>query len=340
MRALTLRRQPGARYWLIWLHCRAGHTLWGSDVIRIIANGGTYAHFGELLQIVGECAALPLELEAEKITIADGGEPGPRPRSKTLQSSMLRMITDERAAATLEIATNLTFGLFGQPQRFNAVFALDVADGVREAGVALTIHEMWENYTAQGLPGPWRNRFGPAHQAALGVEAAVVSELAGQHALDRVASVQDKSTGRAVTVLDYRRHYVVISPTGNGSGATRKSYSAARHDRRPLRSFTLAGAAMTDPANQKAITEAVETLKVNPRATAGITGGLASRIRNEIAVRLNEDYYLDATRPELGLEKEDDKGKGADLGDLRSFADSAAVTDDAPHGQIIIAAPA
>jgi hypothetical protein len=306
-------------------------------VIGIIADDGTRADFEELLQIVGECA-LRLELTAEKITIADGGQLGPSPLSRTLQSSMLQMITGEQAAV-LEIATNLTFGLFGPRQRFNAAFALDVADGVREAGVALMIHEIWENYTAQGLPDPWRTRFGPAHHAALGVEAAVMSELTG-YALDRVASVQDRSRGRAVTVLDYRRQYVVISPTGSGSGATRNSYSAARRDRRPLRSFTLASAAMTDAANQEAITGAVETLKADPQATAGITGGLASRIRNEIAVRLKEDYYLDANHPERGLEKEDDKGKGADLGDLRSFVDSTAVTNDAPHGQITITTPA
>jgi len=307
-------------------------------VIQVVAEGEARAHFEELLGIVGECAALPLRLKADKIATAKGSGPGPEPPSSTLQSRMTEMITDQRITATLEIATSLTFGLFGRPQRFNAAFALDVADGVREAGVALTIHEMWENYTAQGLPGPWATRFGPAHQAALGVEAAVMSELAG-HALDRVASVQDKSAGRAVTVLDYHWQYVVISPASSGAGATRNSYSAARQDRRPLRSFTLAGATMTDPLNQETITEAVKILTANPRATAGITGELASRIRNQIAVTLKEDYYLQEKEPELGLEKEDAKGKGADLGDLRSFVDSTPVTNDAPHGQIIITIP-
>ncbi len=308
-------------------------------MIEIIANDGTRADFRELLRISGTYAALQLELKDGKLAVADGSEPGQSPPSGTLQSRILQMINDKRASARLEIVTSLTFGSFGQPQRFNAAFALDVADRVPQAGVAIMIHEMWENYTAQGLPDPWKKRFGPAHQAAVVAEAAVMSELTGL-TLDRVASVQDRSAGQAVFVLDYHLQYVVISPAGGGSGATRNSYFAVRRDRGPLRSLTLANAAMTAPANQTAITEAVAILKENSQATAAITGGLASQIRNEIAVRLKEDLYLDPDHPEQGLEKEDDKGKGADMGDLRSFIDSAAVTDDAPHGQIIITTPA
>jgi hypothetical protein len=307
-------------------------------VIKVTANNSEAAHFQELLRIIGECAALPLELEAGMVTTADGGKPGAEPPSKTLQSSMITMIEDNEATAVLDIATSLTFGSYGRPQKFNAAFALDVADGIRQTGVAITIHEMWENYTAQRLAGQWGKRFGPAHQAAVHVENAVMSELTGLP-LARVASVRDKSNGRAVTVLDYLQRYVVISPVGSGSGAIRNSYSAAWRDRLPLGSIGLAGLAITNTANQEAITQAVTILKANPLATAGITGGLASRVRNEIAVQLKEDEYLDGN-PELGLEKEDAKGKGADLGDLRSFVDSAPVTDNAPDGQVIITTPA
>lgn len=308
-------------------------------MIKIIADEGGRAEFNELLQIVSQCAALRLELEDEKIVIAGEGEPGRHPLSGTLRSTMLEMIKDEQIAASLEITTSLIFGSFGQTQRFNAAFALDVAGGVQAAGVAIMIHEMWENYMAQRLPGPLKKRFGPAHAAAVGVESAVMSELTGLP-LDRVASLQDRSAGGVVTVLDYRLQYVVISPAGSGSGAIRGRYSAARRDRQSLRSLTLAGAAITDQANQGIIGDAVAILQEYPRATAGITGRFASRIRNEIAARLKEDFYLDASEPELGLEKEDDKGKGADLGDLRSFADSTAVTGDAPYGQVSITTPA
>ena len=308
-------------------------------MIEIVTNDGTLADFKELLRISSTYAALQLELKDGKLAVADGSEPGQSPPSGTLQARMLQMINDKLASARLEIVTSLTFGSFGQSQRFNAAFALDVTDKVPQAGIAIMIHEMWENYTAQGLPGLWKKRFGPAHQAAVVTESAVMSELTGL-TLDRVASVQDRSAGQAVFVLDYHLQYVVISPTGGGSGATRHSYSAVRRDRKPVCSLTLANTAMTDPANQTAITEAVAILKKNPQATAAITGGLASQIRNEIAVRLKEDFYLDSDHPEQGLEKEDEKGKGADIGDLRSFVDSAAVTDDAPHGKIIITTPA
>ena len=49
-----------------------------------------------------------------------------------------------------------------------------------------------------------------AHQAAVVAEAAVMSELTGL-TLNRVASVQDRSAGQAVFVLDYHLQYVVIS---------------------------------------------------------------------------------------------------------------------------------
>lgn len=297
-------------------------------MIKIIADGDRRAEFSELLRIISECAALPLELHGDTIS---RDNPGAEPRSATLRASMIHMVDDEAATVTVQIVTNSTFGLYGQPQRLNAAFALDVANGVQAAGIAIAIHEMWENYTAQRGSGDWKKRFGAAHSAALGVESQVMSELTGLAGLDRVASIKAKAKGSPADILDYLQRYVVITPVQN-------RYSAALRDRRPLESLNLADGTLTDQA--EAIGAAVKTLGANPQATAGITGRLANQVRNEITVKLKEDFYLDEDHPELGLEKEDDKGAGADLGDLRSFADRSPVTDDARHGRIIISAPA
>ena len=66
---------------------------------------------------------------------------------------------------------------------------------------------------------------------------------------------------------------------------------------------------MTAPANQTAITEAVAILKENSQATAAITGGLASQIRNEIAVRLKEDLTWTQTTPSRDWKRKTTRAK-------------------------------
>ncbi len=277
-----------------------------------------------LLDLLGGHAALTLAWDEERVTIDDKDAPqNAGPASPTLQARLQTIINAPHTTA-VEIRPSLPFGSFAAVQKLNAAFCLHIEQGVPGAGTAAAIHELWENHTAQTLNGPCKQRFGPAHEAAVDVESAVMTELCG--APRRRVSVFRASGNPAVYVADYFAGYVVIAPT---------THTATWHPRNPLASFNLTGAAVDAPATQGLIAQAVTLLQQNPRATAGVTGNLALAIRNEIAVTLREADYHNDDRGQ-GLDKDHDKGPGASTGNLRSFVDT---TPPVGHGQITITAP-
>jgi hypothetical protein len=300
-------------------------------MIVFTETAGAAGNISELFQRISELSALTLSLTGGRVTIErDLRQSGEQPRSATLAARVKDMV-DSARTVTLESLISMPFGSYGEVQKINCGFALDVDDSAPGFGIGCAIHEMWENYQAREiLNDSWNHRFGPAHSGAIDVENAVVSELRGGR-VARMATHRVRDGGDTYYVMDYHTTLVAIRQNGHGR---RQAYEAAVIPPRIVETIQLYPGAVSVDTNAKAISRALKLLAENPPATAGISGPLATSIRDMIAVQFKQDVYLDGD-PTRGLEKIHDKGQGADRGDLRAFVE-AATPQDPPDGQIII----
>ncbi|MFE2754501.1 hypothetical protein ACFXGA_21135 [Actinosynnema sp. NPDC059335] len=312
----------------------------------IVVNGEERA-VASLLALLGDAAGLALDGgDPVTATRADG-----EPRSPRLRAALEEMAAEPRRTARVAVSgqRNVHFGIFGSSQRLNVVNLLGVEEDVPGLGVVIAIHEVWENYRA------WRSdgrlgEYGPAHAAALELEAPVGHELIGG-AGGRVAAASTGTWRAPAYVLDLQDRFVVLDARPDVEVAAHGLFRASVRDRVPCGTVDIDGAfPVGRRVGQDVVRDAAELLRENPAATARVTAlhtdgepadtsrQRAEAVRNALVVALDEDGYAEGSG--ILLDEVRAKGVGADLGARRSWVDPGRVRNATPGIRVAVATPA
>jgi hypothetical protein len=270
------------------------------------------------------------------------------PSSATLHRCLTTIIDDpvRDSLVSLVESDKFDFGNFNEWQLLNAVNAIHINAGAPGMGVAIAIHEIWENYASRDESGK-RGRYGPAHARALGVERDVASELTGRKG-GRVAAITLGKDAVNGWVLDYEDYFLVLIrrpeidwPTGH--------LAAAFHDRQFVEDYTIGSITAGQRVPEDRLGDVLQTLRDNPRASARVdgqrTGGesleqaalRATAVRSAIVIGLDPDQeYADNGSVEL---ERDANSPGTTLGALPAWVGPEQVTGADPGATVVIERP-
>jgi len=255
--------------------------------------------------------------------------------SRRLHACLDEVISSGRTAH-VNVDHRRPLGNFGRWQDLNVTDALLVEAGVRGMGVAIAIHEIWENFCAWSSPDGF-GKYGPAHAAALEVEGAVAAELRGEEG-SRVARVEVGADDSLGYVLDYQRYFLLLEPRPHDQWDTGR-FTARTAEREEVESFDVDGVTPGVRVAGDKVAEIVAKLREHPRATAEVYGMLAddrdrdaakdraAAVRNAIIVALGEDSYATVEEEQeqegILLSEVQAKGAGTDLGARRAWTSTA-----------------
>ncbi len=293
-----------------------------------------------LLEMLSEAASLKLSVSGTEVTV-------PRQASSHLQRHLSTIISDPLRVAQVDVNTGrIHFGAFGEWQTLNAVNAMGIEQGAPGLGVAVAIHEIWENYISRDS-GNKRGKYGPAHKAALAAERAVATELTGQEG-GRAAAATVGEGATEGYILDYESYFLVLTARQEDQWPSGR-FNAEVRDRVERESFDidqLAAGKRVDPAR---IGNIIGLLREDPTATARITGERtedqalemaalrATAMRNAIIVGLDSDESYELDGIELSSEV---SSPGANLGARRAWIDPEDSVADNPGASVTVEAPA
>ena len=268
--------------------------------------------------------------------------------SKRLHECLVDII-ESRRTAQVNVDYGRPLGHFGECQSLNVTDALLINAGAPGMGVAIAIHEIWENFYAwsNGPSFGQMGKYGPAHAAALKVEGEIAQELTGEEG-SRVASVTVGDGDATGFVLDYKGYFLVLKPTPKEQWATGR-FTAAITERKEGASLDINGVTAGVRVSPTLIADVARELTEHPTATAEVYGMLATdkdgenaqaralAVRNAISVALDEDSYAGATGVEVGEVRS--QGQGADLGARRAWTSTANGVDEATTVRVEIWEP-
>jgi len=257
----------------------------------------------------------------------------------------LREIIASDRAAQVDVNYTLPLGHFRDWQGLNVPDAVRINADAQGMGVAIAIHEIWENYISRTGTGKL-GRYGPAHAAALLVEAEVAKELSGNEG-SRVAAVQIGDGKAASFVLDYEQYFLMLNRREPDDDPAQ--FSAAVKERRHVETIDIEGVAAGVRVDPGLVDTVITKLNKRPAATAQVTGlladdqdaeparGRAQAVRSAIIVALDADGY--ASDDGILLDEVDSRGEGADLGARRAWTSAAAGVDGASTVRVEIWEP-
>ena len=312
---------------------------------------GEELRINQLLALLGSAAGLVLVADQGpttiRITIAKELELGPK-TSAALRARLKEMITDNVRAARMNLTSGaILFGVFGNLQLLNVATSVSVENDAPGMGIAIAVHEIWENYISRTGDNS-QTPYGPAHRSALDVERVVVQELTGRTG-GRVAAGTFKADGGDGYVLDYESYFLVLTPRPSTEWQEKGRLAAQVHGRSEPSSRSLTDVFGGQRVGQDRIAEVVGWLKDKRQATARVTGlrtaqdaetasaQRADAVRNAITVALKADSYAEDTGIELKEARS--KGAGADLGARRAWTSSVDQVTDVPGVRIDIYSP-
>jgi len=122
-------------------------------------------------------SASGLTLTADPDGRVEAERTGAEPRSARLRAALEEMAAEHLRTAQVRLSegTAIHFGVFGQTQTLNVRTVRCIEQGAPGIGLAVAIHEIWENYRAWQFSG--RGKYGPAHASAVELEGVVGLEL-------------------------------------------------------------------------------------------------------------------------------------------------------------------
>jgi hypothetical protein len=308
---------------------------------------GTEAAVEWLCSQLGAAAELTLTVNPAGRVEAVRAESG-------LRSARLREVLEEMIGAPARTArvrvtegTGIHFGAFGPTQTLNVRTVRCIEQGAPGIGLAVAIHEIWENYQAWQASGG-RGKYGPAHASAVELEGVVGFQLTGRPGA-RVAAVDIGEIGRPAYVLDLQDRFVVLDARTEEVDV-HGLFVASVRDRVPAGTFDLGAFPPGERINGELVEPAAAAVRQRPRATARVTAlytddepadvsqARAEAVRNALVVALGGDEYAEQTG--ILLDKVDAKGAGADLGAQRAWTNPDRIRHETLGVRIDIATPA
>jgi len=287
------------------------------------------------------------------LAVADGQVEAERaesePRSARLREALKKMIKAPLQTARVKVTegTGIHFGAFGLTQTLNVRTVQCIEQGAPGIGLAVAIHEIWENYQAWQADGR-RGKYGPAHASAVELEGAVGFQLTGRPGA-RVAAVDISEADKPAYVLDLQDRFLVLDARTEEVDV-HGLFVASVRDRVPGGTFDIGAFPAGERISGDLVEPAAAVMRQQLRATARVTAlhtvdepadesrQRAEAVRNALIVALGGDEYADETG--ILLDKVSAKGAGADLGAQRAWTNPDRIQHVTLGVRIDIATPA
>lgn len=307
-------------------------------MLRIQGNQELQRGLAKLLQDAAAMGQLRLE---DPVTVD-------HPSSATLHRCLTTIIDDQVRNSQVNVvySDKFDFGNFNEWQLLNVVNAIHVNAGAPGMGVAIAIHEIWENYISRDKSGK-RGPYGPAHARALAVERDVASELTGKEG-GRVAAITLGKDAVDGWVLDYEEYFLVLTARPKEDWPTGR-LTASCHARHYLGEYSIGSITAGHRVPADMLGEVLQELRANPRASAQVNGQRtegetpeqaalrATAVRSAIIVALDPDQeYADNGSVEL---ERDARSPGTTLGALPAWTGREAITGADPGATVVIERP-
>lgn len=293
-----------------------------------------------LAKLLDDAAALGELRLGEPVTVAHRS-------SATLHRCLTTIIDDPVRNSQVNVDTvKFDFGNFGEWQLLNVVNAIHIDRGAPGMGVAIAVHEIWENYISRDESGK-RGPYGPAHERALAVERDVASELTGRPG-GRVAAITLGKDAVNGWVLDYEDYFLVLTRRPENDWPTGR-LAASFRDRQFIDDYSIGSITAGQRVPADRLGDVLQALRDNPKASARVNGQRtegeepalavlrATAMRSAIVIALDpEQQYADNGSVELAR---DARSPGTTLGALPAWTGREEIAEADAGATVVIERP-